>query len=47
MAHDAGLLNLHGEVCLSWALISFRKKDYTSSERMFRAALNIAERVAG
>jgi len=47
MARDAGLLKLQGEICLSWAFIFFRQKDYVSSDSLFRAALDLAERVGG
>ncbi len=47
IARDAGLLDAQGNVCLSWAFIFFRQKDYVSSERLFRAALDLAGRVGG
>jgi len=47
MARDAGLLRLQGDVCLSWAFIFFRQKDYVSSDRLFRSALDPAEKVGG
>lgn len=45
MARDAGLPGLQGEVYLCRAFLYFRKKDYASSDRMFRDALAIAEQV--
>jgi tetratricopeptide (TPR) repeat protein len=47
MARDAGLSRLQAEVRLSWAFIFFRQKDYVSSDRLFRAALDLAEKVGG
>ncbi len=44
IARDAGMLKLQAEVCLSWAFIFFRQKDYVSSDRLFRAALDLAEK---
>jgi len=35
------------DVDLSWAFIFFRQKDYVSSDRLFRAALDLAEKVGG
>ena len=47
MARGASLLKLEADVCLSWAFIFFRQKDYVSSDRLFRAALKLAEKVGG
>jgi hypothetical protein len=47
IARDAGLLKLQGDVCLSWAFIFFRQQDYASSDRLFRTALGLAEKVGG
>jgi len=44
---DAGLLKLQGDVYLSWAFIFFRQKNYASSDRLFRAALDLAGKVGG
>jgi len=47
LARGAGLLKLEADVCLSWAFIFFRQKDYVSSDRLFRAALKLADKVGG
>jgi tetratricopeptide (TPR) repeat protein len=47
IARDAGLLELQGDIYLSRAFICFRQKDYVSSDRLFRAALDLAEKVGG
>ena len=47
MAHDAGLLDLLGNIHLSWAFIFFREKDYVSSDRLFRTALELSGKVGG
>jgi tetratricopeptide (TPR) repeat protein len=47
MARDAGLLELLGDVYLSRAFIFFRQKDYVSSERLYRSALELSEKVDG
>jgi tetratricopeptide (TPR) repeat protein len=43
VARDAGLRKLQAEVCLSWAFIFFRQKDYESSGRLFQSALDLTE----
>lgn len=47
LARGASLLKLEADVCLPWAFVFFRQKDYVSSDRLFRAALNLAEKVGG
>jgi tetratricopeptide (TPR) repeat protein len=47
IAGDAGLLRLQGDVYVSWAFIFSRQKDYVSSDRLFRAALDLAEKFEG
>jgi tetratricopeptide (TPR) repeat protein len=47
MARDAGLLDLLGDVYLSRAFIFFRQKDYVSSDRLYRLALDLSEKVDG
>lgn len=47
MAREADQIELLGEICLSQAFLFFLQKNYPSSDRMFRAALGIAEQVGG
>jgi tetratricopeptide (TPR) repeat protein len=47
MAREAGLLELLGDVYLSRAFIFFRQKDYVSSDRLYRSALDLSERIGG
>jgi tetratricopeptide (TPR) repeat protein len=46
-ARDAGLLEVLGDVYLSRAFILFRQKDYASSDRVYRSALDLSEKVGG
>ena len=47
MACDADLLKLLGDVYLSRAVIFFRQRDYVSSDRLYRSALDLSEKVEG
>ncbi len=47
LAREAGLRKLEADVYLTRAFIFFRQKDYVSSDRLFRAALQIAEQIGG
>ena len=47
IAREAGLVETQADVYLSWAFIFFRQKDYASSDRLFRAALELSGKVGG
>jgi tetratricopeptide (TPR) repeat protein len=47
LARDAALLELLGNVYLSRAFIFFRQKDYVASDRLYRLALDLSEKVDG
>src|SRR5712671_5235228 len=47
MAREIGLSELQGDIYMSRAFIFFRQKNYASSDRLFRATLDIAEQAGG
>jgi tetratricopeptide (TPR) repeat protein len=47
IARDADLLKVLGDIHLSQAFIFFRQKDYVSSDALFRAALDLSDKVGG